>query len=232
MANNGFSAPVNFWGDIAGLTPKSSGDNRTSSAAECPNEYGDTTSHDVYGDVIAPSVEYAVTGKITKDTPIINLGTVMTRDGKQIMPTTVAINTQAGSPPTVTISGVEVEVGAKPLRLYPVAIDLTPRSKAQDVAGAFTASEKFTQINTTFAVDPHVQTVAGTPVASDASHGRIEVQATMTDGDGTGTITAANGGGFTVTATPAENDPDAGYQTKAATATKYLTGTETAATAE
>lgn len=91
---------------------------------------------------------------------------------------------------------------------------------------AFTASDKFTQINTTFSVDPHVQTVKGAIVFADASHGRIEVQATMTDPTGAATITAAQAGGFTVTAAPAENDPDANYQTKTATATKFLTGAE------
>lgn len=94
------------------------------------------------------------------------------------------------------------------------------------MAGAFTADERFTQVNTTFAVDPHVQTVGGKPVVSDASHGRVEVQATMTDGAGDGTIAAKQDGGFTVTAVPSESDPDAGYVTRTATATKYLTGTE------
>jgi hypothetical protein len=230
MANAGFSAPVNYWGSIDGLTPKSSSDGKSSSVAEAPNEYGDTAAHDVYGEVIAPSTEYAVTGDV--DLSDIELGSIHTigtgAATKYLMLTTVSINTQAGNPPTVTISGVEVESGATAKRTYALTGTLTPRSKAQDVCGAFTASANFTQINTTAAVDPHVQTVGGVPVASDASHGRIEVQATMTDPTGNGTITAASAGGFTVTASPAETDPDANYITRAATATKYLTGTEAA----
>ena len=230
MSNAGFSAPVNYWGSITGLTPKSSGDGKTSSVAEAPNEYGDTAAHDVYGEVIAPSTEYAVTGEV--DLSQIVLGSIHTHgtdeNAKKIMLTTVSITTQAGNPPTVTISGVEVESGATAKRTYPLTGTLTPRSKAQDVCGAFTASANFTQINTNAAVDPHVQTVGGVPVASDASHGRIEVQATMTDPTGDGAITAALAGGFTVTASPAETDPDANYITRAATATKYLIGTEAA----
>lgn len=230
MANNGFSAPVNYWGTINGLTPKSSSDGKTSSVAEAPNEYGDTAAHDVYGEVIAPSTEYAVTGSV--DLSQIVLGSILTHgtdeNAKKIMLTTVAISTQAGNPPTVTISGVEVESDATAKRTYALTGTLTPRSKAQDVCSAFTASANFTQINTNAAVDPHVQTVGGVPVASDASHGRIEVQATMTDPTGDGAITAASAGGFTVTASPAETDPDANYITRAATATKYLTGTEAA----
>ena len=230
MSNAGFSAPVNYWGTINGLTPKSSGDGKTSSVAEAPNEYGDTAAHDVYGEVLAPSTEYAVTGAV--DLSQIVLGSIHTYgvggSTKKLMLTTVAISTQAGNPPTVTINGVEVESGATAKRTYALTGTLTPRSKAQDVCGAFTASANFTQINTNAAVDPHVQTVGGVPVASDASHGRIEVQATMTDPTGDGAITAASAGGFTVTASPAETDPDANYITRAATATKYLIGTEAA----
>lgn len=230
MANNGFSAPVNYWGTIDGLTPKSSSDGKTSSVAEAPNEYGDTAAHDVFGEVLAPSTEYAVSGEV--DLSDIVLGSVHTigtgAAAKKLMLTQAAINTQAGNPPTVTISGVEVEATATAKRTYALTGTLTPRSKAQDVCGAFTASANFTQINTTASVDPHVQTVKGVPVASDASHGRIEVQATLTDPTGNGTITAESAGGFTVTASPAETDPDANYITRAATATKYLTGTEAA----
>ena len=231
MANAGFSAPVNYWGTINGLTPKSSSDGKSSSVAEAPNEYGDTVAHDVYGEVLAPSTEYAVTGDVDLSDIVLGsihsytIGSGGSAITKKIMLTQVAISTQAGNPPTVTISGVEVESGATAKRTYA----LTPRSKAQDVCGAFTASANFTQINTTASVDPHVQTVGGTPVASDASHGRIEVQATLTDPTGNGTITAASAGGFTVTASPAETDPDANYITRAATATKYLAGTEAAA---
>lgn len=228
--NAGFSAPVNYWGTINGLTPKSSNDGKSSSVAEAPNEYGDTAAHDVYSEVLAPSTEYAVTGEV--DLADIVLGSIHTigtgAAAKKLMLTTVAITTQANNPPTVTISGVEVESGATAKRTYALTGTLTPRSKAQDVCGAFTASANFTQINTNAAVDPHVQTVGGVPVASDASHGRIEVQATMTDPTGNGAITAASAGGFTVTASPAETDPDANYITRAATATKYLIGTEAA----
>lgn len=230
MANKGFSAAEDYFGTIAGLKKKTSNDGKTSSVAECPDEYGDTAVHDVYGETFAPSVEYVVEDEITDATPLISLGDVktVTLGGmeKKIMVTSVAISTGANNPPSVTINGVEVESVAKAKRTYPVKINLKPRSKAQDVAGAFVASSKFTQLNTTFSVDPHVQTVSGTPVVSDASHGKAEVAATMTDGDGTGTITASTSGGFTITAAAAKSAPDAGYIQLTATATKFLAGTE------
>lgn len=229
MANAGFSAAKEHFGTIAGLKAKSSSDGKTSSLAECPNEYGDTAASDVYGEVIAPSVEYAVTAAISKSNVLVTLGQIFTVNTKKVMLTTCSVTTSANNPPTVTLSGVEVESGATAKRTYPVKIDLLPRSKAQDVAGAFTASSKFTQITTTFSVDPHVQTVKGVPVASDASHGKVEVQATLTDDTGSTNITASSSGGFEVTAAPAESDPDANYVTKTATATKFMIGTEASA---
>lgn len=230
MANAGFSAPENYWGAIAGLTPKTSKDGKTSQVAEASNKYGDTIAHDVYGEVIAPEVTYAVTGEVTT---IVGLGSVVSygegASAKKLMMTKVDVSTAANQPPTVSISGVEVESTATTKRTYAIPISLKPRCKAQDVAGAFTESDKFTSISTSYEVDPHVETVKGVPVASDASHGRVTVQATMTDGDGDGEIKAATAGGFTVTASPAEDRPDANYRTLAATATKYLTGTEAAA---
>ena len=229
MASAGFSAPVRYWLAISGLTPKSSSDGRTSQFAEAPDEYGDTAQVDAYGEVIAPSTEYAVTGEITNSANLITLGNIMDFTMGQatikLMPTTVVVNTQAGQPPTVTISGVQVESGATVKRSYAVKVSLSPRSKAQDVAGAFTASNKFTSITTTFSIDPHVQTVGGVPVASDCSHGRVEVQATMTDGDNTGTIEIASGSGFVLSAAEAVSNPDAGYVTRTATAWKALAGT-------
>ena len=48
----------------------------------------------------------------------------------------------------------------------------------------------------------------------------------MTDPTGAAAITPMGSGGFSVTAAVAETDPDANYQTKTATATKFLTGSE------
>jgi len=226
MANNGFSAPVNYWGSISGLTPKTSNDGKTSQTAEAVNSYGDVVAHDEYGEVLAPSTEYAVTGTVNLSD--IVLGSVHTLGEKSLMLTNLTITTQAGSSPTVTISGVEVESGATAARTYALTGTLTPRSKAQDVCGAFTVSENFTSITTTASVNSQIATVTGTPVASDAANGRIEVNVTMTDPTGAATITAATGGGFTITTAAATSNPDADYVTHTATATKYLAGTEAA----
>lgn len=221
MSNAGFSAAEEVFGSITGLTAKSHDNGRSSALAEAMDINGDTAAHDVHSDLLAPSVEYAVTASVTS---LPALGSIVTWKTKKIMVTTIAINTQAGQQPTVTISGVEVESTATAARTYAVTVALSARAKAQDVAGAFSASTNFTAINTTFSIDPAIATVGGTPVASDAVHGRVEAQATMTDAAGSGSITA--GSGFTITSTETESAPDADYITREATATKFLTGTE------
>lgn len=231
MANAGFSSPVNyFYGSIpTGLTPLSSSENYATALAEAPEEYGDTSASDMYGKVMNPSVEYAVTA--TVDLSGVQLGKIVTYGAqdnqKHFMMTQFAVNTQSGQHPTVTISGVEVEATATTKRTYSCFGTVNPRSKAQDVAGAFATNTNFTQITTTFAVDPHQRTKRGYPIVSDASHGRVEVSATMTDTTGAGAITASNT--FTVSASDTAQNPDAGYVTRTATAVKFIAGTEAAA---
>ena len=91
--NKGFSAAAdkNIFGTIAGLTPKTYNDGKTSNVAECPDEYGDTAAHDVYGEVIAPSVEFVVTAAIAKTTTLCVLGSIHDHGGKKIMLTTCGI---------------------------------------------------------------------------------------------------------------------------------------------
>ncbi len=225
MANNGFSAPTNYWGSITGLTPTSSSDGRANQVAEALNKCGDVIAHDVYGDVLAPSTDYAVTGDF--DLSQINLGSIhqVGTTARRVMLTTVTINTQAGSPPTVTISGVGVESGAAATRTYALAGVLYARDCAQDPCGGLVASTDHTSITTTCSVQPQVATVAGAPVASDCSNGRIEVNVTATDPTGTGTVTANTAAGWDLTALTAETAPDGDYITRTATATKYLTPT-------
>lgn len=233
--SSGFSAPVDYFEldhvastNETGLRIKSSQDGATGQEAEASNEYGDTVAHDEYGQVLAPSCEYAVIDDV--DLSDIALGKIVTKSvggvSKKFMITQVQINTSAGGAPTVSVSGVEVDSAAVDRRTYELPGTLSPRHKSQDPFGALTADAKFTQINSTAAVDAHVQTVTGAPVFADASHCVLTVQATMTDHTGSASITAATNGGFEITAPEAMSNPDSGYIERTATLTKYLTGTE------
>ena len=223
MANAGFSAAEEIFGAISGLKAKESSDGASSAVAEARDEYGDTVAHDVHSKILAPSVTYAVVGNVNA---LPALGSIHDWKGKKIMLTQVVVTTQAGQPPTVALSGNECEETATAKRTYATAIALVPRCKAQDVAGALTPSTKFTAITTTYAVDFVNQTVPGVVVASCATHGRTEVNATMTDGDGGGSITAKAESGFELTAQESETAPDADYIQRTATLTKYMQGAE------
>lgn len=224
MANAGFSAVVDYFGPIAGLKAKSSSDGASSSFAECQDGKGDTVATDVYGEVIAPSTEYAVEG--TVDLAALKLGKIFTVGNKKVMLTAVEVSTGAATNPTVSMSGVEVEAGATDKRTYNLLGSLTPRTRSQDVASALVANEALTQINASFSIDPHVETVSGVPVASDCSHGRVEVSATMADYTGEMEIEAATG--FDVSSAAAASHPDAGYIERSATLFKNLVGTDAA----
>ncbi len=226
MANAGFSAKRNFWGLTTGLAVKSSNDGASSSVAEAVDEYGDATNRDVYGQVFSPSVEYLVTG--TVDLSAISLGAVVTfgtgANAKSLMITQVVVKTAAGEIPTITVSGVQVESAATSRRTYALSGTVLAKARAQDVASAFANATPLREVTTTFSVDPHVQTVAGVPVFSDASHGVVEVSASMSDPSGEFAFAARSG--WQLTAVQAENDPDADYQSKTATATMSLAGSE------
>jgi hypothetical protein len=255
MASAGFSAPINYFeGWIpANLSPVASNENKSCSVAEAANEYGDVIEKESFGSVWAPSVDYILTGTVnlgqstqaaagtTPRYTALALGVIVTYGSgssvKYFMITGVTITTQAGQPPRVTVSGVEVEASATTKRYYKLSGTISPRSKAQDILSALVAktannadaADHFTQITTTFTIDPHVVTKAGTPRASDASHPRVEVTATLTDPANDITITAATN--FTLSAPDSATNPDADYRTHNVTATRFFVGTEYSATA-
>ena len=225
MANAGFSSPTNYFGSITGLTPKSSQDGATSQLATAMNDVGDVAAHDIYAERIAPSTDYAVTDEV--DLSDIELGDIVTSGGKSIMITQVVVNTQAGQMPTVTISGIEVESGATAQRTVACVGTLLPRSRAQDVAGAFGSSTSLTQCNTTFKLETALAEVKGDVKASDTYDARIEVAGTWTDPAGSLAPTA--GTNFTITTAAASSSPDVDYRSVTATATKFLELSDTSA---
>jgi len=225
--NAGFSAAESYFGTITGLTAKESSDGKTGSVAEAQSAIGDTIAHDEYAQLMAPSTTYAVTADVTLSS-LPALGSIVGTTNK-IMVTQVTVTTSAGQPPTVTISGQQVHSSATAKRTYAIEGELKARCKAQDVCTAFTAPGQsatwdFNSVTTTYSVDFVKQSVAGDIVAACATHGRIEVNATVTDAGGSASLTASNN--WTITSPAAKSAPDEGYVSVTATATKWLTGSE------
>lgn len=230
MANAGFSAAVDYFGPIDGLTAKESSENGSSSVAEASNRFGDTIAVDKYDDRKHPSVTYAVTSEVSA---FPALGSIKTSGGMKIMVTNIAITTAAGQPPTVTISGEEVPNAVSEARTYSVSATVLPRCKAQDVNNIFndqytgqSTLVDFTSVNTTFSVDFVNQSVAGEIVAACPSKGKVEVQATLTSADGTGELSLATTRTKATLSASSKNAPDAGYVQITATATEALVGVE------
>ena len=219
MANAGFSAPLSGkFPSVAGLKAKESEAGVASSLATAVNNVGDVVASDVYGETENPSCTFVV--ETDADLSAISLGSVT----GGIMLTQVVVTTQAGEHPTVQMSGVKIEEGGSAQRTYPLSGTVKARSKAQDIAGAFSASEKMTSCTTTFSVQPHMATVKGVPVASDCSDGRCEVNATLTDPDGSATLEPT--GSFVVSSAATSTQPDSDYVSVTCTAVKFLTGSE------
>lgn len=228
MANNGFSAPVNYWGTITGLIPKSSNDGYNPSLVTARNAKGDTVAFDRVGGVLAPTVEYAIAAEFENENNVIALGKVVSYVNgsitQKLMMTQVVAVTQAGSPPILRISGVQVENTAETKRTYPVAIHILPRSKAQDVAGAFNVSVPLNSVETTYSVEAAVPTIGGWPAAHDLGNGKIEANATAIRPFTGGTYDKSND--FDLFMLGEASHPDAGYITRPMTAIKYLTGVD------
>lgn len=222
MANAGFSAPSSSgFPSVTGLVAKSSEAGKSSQLATALNTDGDIAAHDVYGETEAPSCEFIVTDEV--DLSDIELGEV----NGGIMLTQIVVTTQAGQMPTVTMQGQKIESGGTAQRTYPISGTIKPRSKAQDVAGAFSSSDTLTACTTTYRVEPHFADLKGEHKASDCSDGRIEAQGTWTCPSGA--ISPTAGSNFTITTAATNSNPDSDYVTVTATATKFIEGTEQSA---
>ena len=119
--------------------------------------------------------------------------------------------------PTVTLSGISVETDATAQRTVACEGTLLPRSRAQDVAGAFGSSDSLTQCTTTFKLETALAEVKGDVKASDAYDARIEVAGTWTDP--VGSLAPTAGTNFTITSAAAASNPDSDYRSVTATAT-------------
>jgi len=228
MANSGFSAPIDYWGGFSGLVAKSSESGYNASVVTAKNAKGDTIAFDRIGGIINPSVEYALTAAFENANNVLALGKVVSytvsSTTRKLMMTQVVVKTVAGEPPTITVSGVQVENSATTKRTYPVAFQVVPRSKAQDVAGAFDVSIPLHSVETVFAIDPVVATIGGWPTAHDLNNGRIEANATLIQAVAGGTWDKSED--FDALILGDESRQDASYISRNLSAIKYLTGVD------
>ena len=214
MANAGFSAPVEYFGQgtstVIGL--KSSTEGRDYAVKQtATDERGDIVARDLAGERISPSAVYNV--KAGGDLSLV-LGSVNTVDTDVVVLLGCDISTSAASAPEVTLSGESIQTGGTASSTVTLpAITLSPRHKAQILAGAFTlAGEGCNLTSCSLSVRANITraTVSGDTVTHDVSGAEIVVSGTVQQTGATAPTIEA-GAGWELTTPQSRANPDEGY---------------------
>ena len=232
MAKNaGFSAPVEYFGQelstVIGL--KSSTENRDYAVKQTATDArGDIVARDVCGERISPSAVYNV---IAAGDLSLVLGSVNTVDTDVVVLLGCDISTSAASAPEVTLSGESIQTGGTASSTVTLpAITLSPRHKAQILAGAFTLTGtgcNLTSCSLSARANITRATVEGETVAHDVSGCEMVVTGTVQQTGATApTIEASTG--WTLTTPKSKANPDEGYIEWTFEATKAAASTEPA----
>ena len=231
MVNAGFSAPVEYFGQGSStvIDLKSSTENRDYAVKQtATDERGDIVARDLAGERISPSAVYNV--KAAGDLSLV-LGRVNTVETMAVVLLGCEISTGAATPPEVTLSGESIQSGgAESSTVTLPEITLSPRHKAQILAGAFTLNGtgcNLTSCSLSVRANITRATVSGDTVAHDVSGAEIVVSGTVQQtGETAPTIAAANG--WELTTPKSKANPDEGYIEWTFEATKAAASTEPA----
>ena len=214
MANAGFSAPVEYFGQgtstVIGL--KSSTEGRDYAVKQtATDERGDIVARDLAGERISPSAVYNV---IAEGELSLVLGSVNTVDTDVVVLLGCDISTSAASAPEVTLSGESIQAGGTASSTVTLPdITLSPRHKAQILAEAFTldgAGCNLTSCSLSVRANITRATKSGDTVTHDVSGAEIVVSGTVQQtGETKPTIEAAEG--WELTTPESKANPDEGY---------------------
>jgi len=214
MKNAGFSAPVEYFGQSlsAVIDLKSSTENRDYAVkVTATDARGDIVARDLAGERISPSAVYNV--KAAGDL-FLELGSVNTVDTDVVVLLGCDISTSAASAPEVTLSGESIQTGGTTSSTVTLPeITLSPRHKAQILAGAFTlngAGCNLTSCSLSARANITRATKSGDTVAHDVSGTEIVVSGTVQQtGETKPTIAAVDG--WELTTPKSKANPDEGY---------------------
>lgn len=225
-----FKDKVDYFGiaDSDRIVCTSSSDGGSASVAEAKGEDGSIVAHEVYGEKIAPSCDYLLKAAWGRgaESPAPNpvkLGGVTSAGGAFVALTSLTITTSAGSAPTVSAGGEQVE-GEGSTYSVP-AFSLPKTHRAQILFSAFElggAGCHLTEAGYAAGCTLSKAEKEGVCLAHDVVEGKIECSVTIIQ-TGSAEPTIAPGDGWNVTSPLAESNPDADYPTWSATLTMYLT---------
>ena len=224
----------NFANDT--ITCVSSDDGRSAEVAEATGEDGTIVASNVYGEKISPSNEYQLSRDLSASDGYVQLGSVTEVDGTYICLGSFDIGTSAGSAPTISASGEQVEstYDEHPCMYSLPAFGLSKKHHAQILFGAFVFNKTTVSNGNSVPTGVHLKSasyaascsitkgeVEGNCLTHDVTEGKIECSVELIQtGSTIPEITA--GTGWVVTSPLACSNPDADWPSWSATLTMYL----------
>lgn len=195
--------------------------------ATATNERGDIIVRDVSESRDSPSDDFVCFAAGDLD---LDLGAVFTYETSKIACLLgINIQTTAGAAPKVTLSGEQLQAAATVTSTIAVgAITLSPRHKAQILAGAFTVSGTGCHLtDCTLDVKANLTraTADGVTLAHDVSGATLTVTGTVVQSAATAPTIAAETG-WTLNTPTSQTNPDEGHTTWTFECTKDLTSAE------
>jgi hypothetical protein len=214
----------------------SADDGRSAEVAEATGEDGTIVANNVYGVKIAPSNEYQLKDSLTIAANTIKLGSVAEIENDDetsnfVCLATFEIGTSAGSAPTISASGEEVEQDSTGYCTYSLpAFTLSKKHHAQILFGAFTYNKTATNLPT----GVHLKSAnyscscsitkgekEGVCLTHDVVEAKIECTVEFVQTGSTKPV-ITNGTGWEITSPLACSNPDADWPSWSATLTYYL----------
>jgi len=173
-------AKTDYYGlSASGWTVSDTSENRSVGYnAEAQGPDGFVCAVDAGGELVAPQVNYVATQSASLGSVV--LGSVKTILGKKVALGGITVNTSAGSAPTATATGSQIEDnGTAHCTCTLTGISVSPLYHAQDF-GLFTVSNgQLTQSTLTINGDIATTTVDGVIKSSDLVGGSVEVTGTI-----------------------------------------------------
>lgn len=227
-----FQSKIDFCGLSANekIMCKSHDEGRSHSVVTCENDEGDTIDATVFGEVLAPTNEYALKGDL--ENWDIVLGSVKTVEvgGKQKRFALKRVSIGTSNSSEVTLSASAEEVPEESLqRTYTVRIaKLRARNKAQILNELFKVEGEKAHLQSAsyeIGVEFAPTTIDGERVMADIYGGNIKVSIEAKQAGAVAPIIApVNADEVTILSSPnTSNRPDSDYTPVSAEVTKYLT---------
>ena len=231
-----FKSKVDYFGlaKEGAVVVVSANEGKSAQTVEAAGQDGSIVASEVFGETMAPSCDYKLKAamEFTAQAPL-KIGDVMTVDEKKFVRTNLSISTGAGSEPTVSASGEQVNDDAVTGCYFAIpAFKLLTKHHAQILFSAFELTGDgchLTGANYTLSANLAKATKEGVCLAFDVTNGRIEAKVTVKQ-CGTAAPTLTPGDGWKITAPLTESNPDSDYPTFTATLVKYLAKSDAAET--